>query len=169
MASVSNKRVNSVAYGGVFLALAVVASYIETLLPLSFAVPGMKIGLANAVIMVVCFRCGIKKGAILSVLRIMLSAILFQGLFTIIYSLAGAALSLISIGILYKKNVFGVVGVSVVSAVMHNLGQIIVAALLVENSTVLLYFPVLLVTAIIAGVIIGILAGIVLRRNIGNC
>ena len=168
MASASNQRVHSVAYAGVFLALAVVASYIETLLPLSFALPGIKIGLANAVIMVVCFRCGIKKAALLSCSRIVLSAILFQGLFTILYSFAGAFLSLVSIGLLYKRKWFSEVGVSVIGAVMHNVGQIIVAAVLVENRKLLLYFPVLLISGVISGAIIGVLAGIVLRRNVGN-
>ena len=169
MASVSKQRVQSTAYMGMFLALAVVASYIETLLPLSFAIPGIKIGLANAVIMIVCFRFGIKKAVILSVLRIGLSAVLFQGLFTIIYSFAGAMLSLASVGVLYRKKWFGVIGCSVIGAVMHNVGQIVVASILVENANLIIYFPVLLISGVVSGAIIGSLAGIVLRRNIVNC
>ena len=153
-----------VAEEGLFLALALVASYIETLLPLSFAVPGIKLGLANAVVMVLLYQRGKKSAILVSILRILLAAVMFQGVFTIIYSLAGAFFSLAVMLYFKKRNYFGVVGVSVLGGVCHNLGQLLTAVVIVENKAVFYYFPVLLIAGVVSGCIIGILTGEIIKR-----
>lgn len=151
-----------VAYGGVFLALALAASYLETCIPLFIAVPGVKIGLANAVIMPVFYQKGMKKAATLSLLRIVLAAVLFQGLFSMIYSIAGAVLSLLFMQLVKKK--MGMLGVSVIGAVMHNIGQILVTMVVLENGKMLFYLPILLISGVVSGSIVGILTGCIVSR-----
>lgn len=152
-------RSNKIALYGMFLAVALAASYLETLLPLFVAVPGVKLGLANAVIMVVLYQMGGKSAAVLSVLRIVLSAILFSGLFTMLYSLAGAACSLIGMVLLKRSNRFSAVGVSAAGGVLHNIGQLVVAMIVMEQAALVSYFPVLLFSGVFSGVVIGVVAG----------
>lgn len=153
-----------IAYGGLFLALALVASYLETLIPLQVGIPGVKIGLANGVIMVLLYMVNIKETYAVSIARILLSGFLFGNLMMIFYSLAGGMLSLTVMILLKKLGGFSPVGVSVVGGVSHNIGQLVVAMLALETGRLVYYFPILLVSGIVAGVLIGIAAGEVIKR-----
>ncbi len=148
---------------GVFIALALVLSYLETLIPLNFAVPGIKLGLANLVTIVAMFKLGLKPAILISLGRIVLSGILFGNITIIIYSLAGAGLSIIVMFIVKKIKAFSVTGISICGAVSHNMGQIIVAAVVMENANILYYMLVLCITGAVAGTFIGILASIILK------
>lgn len=152
------------AFMGLMLAVALTASYLESLLPVFTAVPGIKLGLANGVAMFVLYRNGIRPAVLLSVLRIILSAFLFQGMFAMLYSLAGAVFSLSTIMLCKKTGWLSVVGVSVAGGVMHNAGQILVAALVLENVNLLYYFSVLVVSGVIAGTAVGALTGALLLK-----
>lgn len=154
----------TVAMYGMFLAVALVVSYLESLLPLFVAVPGVKLGIANAVIMLVLYRLGARPALILSVLRVVLAALLFSGLFTMLYSLAGALCSLFGMILLKKTDAFSPVGVSVVGGVLHNAGQLLVAMLVMEQEALAFYFPVLLVSGVVSGVVIGMIAGHLIQR-----
>ena len=110
------------AVDGMFLTLAIVVSYIEVLLPIPVGIPGVKIGLANGVIMVLLFFTGWKRALFISVLRILLAGILFGNPMTIVYSLAGGILSIFFMVILKKAGGFSAVGLSVAGGVAHNLG-----------------------------------------------
>ena len=153
-----------VAYGGLFLALALVASYLETLIPINLGIPGIKLGLANGVIMVLLYVSDAKQCYAISLARILLAGFLFGNLMMILYSLAGGMLSLTVMVILKKVNAFSPVGVSVAGGVSHNAGQLIVAAIVLETGKMVYYFPVLLVSGVLAGTLIGILAGEIIKR-----
>ena len=149
---------------GVFIALAMVLSYLENLVPINVAVPGVKLGLANLVTIVTLVKMGIKPAVLISVGRIILSGILFGNVTVIIYSLAGGFLSILAMCIVRKIKAFSVTGVSICGAVFHNLGQIIVAALIMENANIMYYMIILALTGTIAGALIGILASVILKN-----
>ena len=157
------QRVKKVANYGVLVTLALVASYVETLIPISLGVPGAKIGLSNLITIVALFLMGWKDAFAISIIRIVLAGFLFGNLFAIFYSLAGALLSLL-IMMLLKKLEFGTVAVSCAGGVAHNIGQISFAALLVENSRLFYYLPVLLIAGVLAGIVIGIIGGELIKR-----
>ena len=155
---------NRAAYFGVFTALALIFSYVETLIPIQFGTPGIKLGLANLVIVIVLYKSGWKEALLLSVTRIILAGFIFGSMFSILYSLAGGVLSLCIMALLAKKGSFSVAGVSMAGGVSHNIGQLIVAMIVVETYQVGYYLPVLLVAGLITGAVIGAVAGEVLRR-----
>ena len=122
-----------VAQYGLFAALAILMGYVEMLIPLPLLVPGMKLGLANVVIVVVLYYMNAKSAFFISFVRVLLSGLLFQGFAGLLYSLAGALLSFAVMTLLKKTGKCSIVGVSIAGGVFHNVGQIIVAALVVEN------------------------------------
>ncbi len=146
------------------LALALILSYLESLVPLSFAVPGIKMGLPNIVIVFALYKLGFKAAGSISLLRVILVSILFGNVMTMIYSLAGAVLSIIMMWLLKKSGRFSTVGVSVAGALGHNAGQVLTAMLLLETGGLIYYLPALCVSGAVAGVCIGIAGGIVVKR-----
>ena len=155
---------NRVAYFGVFTSLALMFSYIETMIPIQFGVPGIKLGLANIMIVIMLYKSSAKEALLLSIVRIMLSGFLFGNLSSILYSIAGGVLSLGIMTLLKKQGGFSVIGVSVAGGVSHNVGQLIVAMLVVETYQVGYYFPVLLVAGVLTGLGIGVASQEVLKR-----
>lgn len=155
---------NRAAYFGVFTALALIFSYVESLIPIHFGVPGIKLGLANLLIVIFLYKRNAKEALLLSVIRIVLSGFLFANLFSILYSLAGGILSLAVMDYLKKRGTFSVVGISIAGGVAHNLGQLVVAMLVVETYRVGYYFPVLLMAGVLTGMLIGIVAAEILKR-----
>ncbi|MGN0482143.1 MAG: Gx transporter family protein [Lachnospiraceae bacterium] len=147
-----------IAFFGVFLAFALILSYIESLIPFYFGIPGAKLGLPNLIIVMMLYCVGAKEALTLSVLRIVLSGFLFGNLFSILYSLAGGLLSFLLMVLVKKTDQFGVIAVSVVGGISHNIGQILVASLIVKTFQVLYYGPMLLIAGILTGFLIGILA-----------
>lgn len=154
-----------VAYLGMFTALALVLGWLESLIPIYPLVPGMKIGLANVVTLLVLYRFGWKEAGCVNLLRVGLSGLLFGNLFLVLYSLAGAVLSLVSMMLLKKTDRFSLTGVSVAGGVMHNLGQLLMAVYLMGNSLIAYYAPVLLIAGTVSGVLIG-MAGAFLHRHL---
>ena len=155
---------SKVAYFGVFTSLALIFSYVETLIPVNFGIYGVKLGLANLIIVVALYKIGIGEAFLLSVVRVVLSGFLFGNYFSIIYSLAGGMLSLAVMSLLKRSGGFSVMGVSIAGGVFHNIGQLIVAMLVVETFSVIYYVPVLLTAGMLAGLVIGIAANGMLRR-----
>lgn len=160
---------NRVAYFGVFTALALMFSYIETMIPIQFGVPGIKWGFANIMIVIMLYKSSAKEALLLSIVRIMLSGFLFGNLSSILYSIAGGVLSLEIMTLLKKQGGFSVIGVSVAGGVSHNVGQLIVAMLVVETYQVGYYFPVLLVAGVLTGLGIGVVSQEVLKRIRNIC
>lgn len=144
--------------------LALILSYIESLVPLCFAVPGIKMGLANIAIVFVLYRLGEKEAIAVSLIRLFWVAVLFGSFMTFLYSLAGAALSMTVMIILKRSGNFSAVGVSVAGGITHNAGQIIAAVLLMETAQIAYYLPVLVVSGTVTGVIIGIVSALLINK-----
>lgn len=157
-------KTKKVAMLGLCIALAMIMSYIEVLVPLSFAVPGIKMGLANIVIIFVLYKIGTKEAILVSLIRVILVSLLFSNAMAMAYSIAGAVLSLGVMWILKKTDKFSVVGVSIAGGIMHNVGQIIMAVILLGTKQIALYLPVLLITGTATGVVIGIVASLIINR-----
>lgn len=153
-----------IAYFGVFTALALIFSYVETLIPISFEIPGVKLGLANLIIVIALYKLRLKEAYLLSVARVLLSGFLFGNYFSILYSLAGGVLSLSVMALLKKCGGFSVIGVSIAGGVTHNIGQLLVAMLVVETYQVTYYLPVLLTAGLLTGGLIGVISGEMLKR-----
>ena len=152
------------AYFGVFTALALIFSYVETLIPIHIGIPGVKLGLANLIVVIALYRMGVREAYVLSVVRVILAGFLFGNLFAILYSLAGGLLSLTVMVFLKKTEKFSVLGVSMAGAVFHNIGQLIMAAIVLESLSITYYLPVLLISGIVTGLLIGIVANEMLKR-----
>ncbi len=154
---------NKAAFLGMFTAIAIIFGYVESLIPVVAGNPGIKLGLANLCVLFLLDRFSIREAALVSAARILVLGYLFGNLFGILYSLAGAALSLTVMALLLRHGRFSLIGVSVAGGISHNIGQLIVAALVI-GSSILYYFPVLMVSGVLAGILIGWLTQEVSRR-----
>lgn len=149
---------------GVLVALAFIFSYIESLIPFYFGVPGMKLGLANIVVLTAIYKLGSKEAYALSIVRIILVGFTFGNMYSLLYSIAGGLLSCTTMVLLKKTNKFSPVGVSVSGGVMHNVGQIIVAMIVLETSALVYYLPALLIAGAVTGVVIGLVGNEITKR-----
>ncbi len=156
-----NKRI---AYRGCLLALALILSWLESLIPVFYGIPGIRLGISNIVTVYTLYRLSAKDACFVSLGRILLSALLFGNVMTMIYSLAGAACSLIVM--LPAKSIpkLSAMGVSVLGGLFHNVGQVVMAAFLFRTGGLMTILSVLLPIGAAAGAVIGILAGILIRR-----
>ena len=152
-----------VARVGLMASLALIFSYIEAIIPYNPGIPGIKLGIANVVTVIALYKFGPKDAVAVSVIRIVIAGLLFNGLFGMLYSLAGASLSLIGMIILKKTGLFSVTGVSMAAGVLHNLGQLLMAAALIEDLRIFFYFPVLMFSGIAADILVGIISALVLK------
>lgn len=144
---------------GILVALAMIFSYVEVLIPISIGVPGMKLGLANLVIVIGLYLLNAGEVFLISFVRILLVSMLFGNAAAMAYSLAGGILSFLVMTILSKtKTEFSIVGVSVLGAVFHNIGQIGMAFLLLSSTAIFYYLPVLLFVGVLTGMVIGMMA-----------
>lgn len=160
----SNKT-KTVAFVGACTALAMILAYVEVLLPpLVAAVPGIKMGLPNIIIVFLLYRKGPAVAAIVSLLRIFLVSLLFSNVMALVYSLAGGVLSLLVMILLRRFNILSTVGVSVAGGVAHNIGQILVAMFLLDTTEIGYYLVVLAVTGTVAGVLIGLCGSLLIKR-----
>ena len=148
---------------GLMASLALIFSYVEAIIPYNPGIPGIKLGIANVVTVIALYKFGPKDAVAVSVIRIVIAGLLFNGLFGMLYSLAGASLSLIGMIILKKTGLFSVTGVSMAAGVLHNLGQLLMAAALIEDLRIFFYFPVLMFSGIAAGILVGIISALVLK------
>ena len=155
---------NREAYFGVFTALALIFSYVESLVPFNFGIPGVKLGLANLIIVIALYKMKFSDAFLLSVVRVVLSGFIFGNYFSIIYSLAGGILSLCVMAGLKKTDKFSVMGISMAGGVAHNVGQLIVAMIVVETLSIVAYVPVLLISGLVTGLLIGIVSAEMLKR-----
>ncbi|MCQ2423968.1 MAG: Gx transporter family protein [Clostridia bacterium] len=150
------------AFLGAMTALALILSYVESFVPMPL--PGVKLGLANLVAVFVLYREGVLRAAGVSLIRVLLSSLLFGSTVSLAYSLAGAALSIAVMACLRRTDRFSPLGVSIAGGVMHNAGQIIVCCILLDTAAVAAYLPILTVSGAVAGVAIGALAALLLSR-----
>ena len=144
---------------GFFLAVALILSYVESLIPITFGIPGIKLGLPNLIVVLLLFgqRYGAKEALLVNGMRIVLSGFMFSNLYAILYALAGAAFSFIAMLIGKRLRCFSVIGVSVLGGVFHNIGQAVVAMIVVETFAVSYYIPFLIVAGTITGAFLGLI------------
>ena len=154
----------SVARFGLLIALALVLSYLESLLPLSFSVPGVKLGLTNLVVIFALYRLSPAAAGVISILRVLLASVLFGSVLSLAYSAAGAVLSFLVMLLLLRSGKFGCTGVSVAGALAHNAGQILAAACLLETNRLVWYLHVLCISGTVAGICIGLLSALLVKR-----
>lgn len=152
------------AYLGLLLALAVICGYIEALIPVPVPVPGMKLGLANLVIAAVLYLYGPVEAITVSLLRVLIIGFFFGNMFSIVYGMSGAAASLISMALLKRTRAFGIIGVSALGGVVHNVAQVIAAVLILQGFPWRWYLPVLMLAGLAAGILVGLADRIVLPR-----
>ena len=153
-----------VASSGLLLALAVLFGYVEAIIPVPMPVPGMKLGLANIVIVTILYLAGWKEAIVISALRVLIIGFLFVNLFSISYGLAGTALSILGMALVRKTRRFSVVSVSALGGVLHNCGQILVATLVVIGFPWKWYLPVLMLAGLGAGIVTGFLNRLIVPR-----
>ena len=147
-------------YLGLFAAVAIIFGYVESLIPFFAGIPGMKLGLANLAVLFILEKYTWKEAVLVSVVRI----IVIGFMFSILYSLAGAALSLAVMTFMKKRSGFSILGISVAGGVSHNIGQLIIAGLITMTSGLIYYAPALLISGVITGLLIGTLTSEVLKR-----
>lgn len=152
-----------VAFYGVFVALAFVFSFVEVLIPISLGIPGIKLGLANIVVLTALYAMGPRDAFFISCVRVILVGFTFGNMASLLYSLAGGLLSWLVMCLLKKIKGFSMIGVSLAGGISHNIGQISVAALMLKTTSVIYYLPVLLIAGTITGILIGILGGMLLK------
>ena len=145
-------------------AVAMVLSFVESQIPAFVAVPGVKMGLANIAVVFALYRLGWKEAVGISLVRVVLVSLLFGSVASLFYSLAGAVLSLAGMGLLKRSGKFTEIVVSVAGGVLHNIGQIAMACILLETDVLRYYLPFLLVSGILAGIVIGVISAILVKR-----
>lgn len=151
-----------VAFLGLMTAVALILSYVESLFPFNFGVPGIKLGLPNLTTVILLYVCGPVSALSVNLVRVLLSGLLFGNLSMIIYSLAGAAISFVFMLTAFKINKFSVAGISLIGGVFHNIGQCIVACLVVSNYRIGVYLPFLLIAGALTGVLIGYISKLII-------
>ncbi len=157
-------RARKTAYLGLLCAVALILGYVESLIPFFAGIPGMKLGLPNVAIVTVLYLYSWKEAALVNLIRILATGFLFGNAFSMAFSAAGAILSLVCMQLVKKTKLFSMTGVSVTGGVAHNAGQIIVAALVVENVRVGYYFFPLAIAGVITGVVIGVISALLIRK-----
>lgn len=158
-------KTKKIAILGVLTSVALVLSYLEAIIPPIYsAVPGIKVGLPNIVIILILYRFGFKQAISVSLMRVFIVALLFGNAMTLAYSLSGAILSLLAMVLFRRIDKFSQVGVSIIGGVMHNLGQVLVAIVLLHSTLIGYYMLILTFTGTLAGVVVGIAGSLLIRR-----
>ena len=158
-------KTSKMTFLGLFTAVAMILSFVETLLPpLTTALPGIKMGLPNIAIMFILYRVGWKEATVVSIVRVILVSLLFGSIMSMAYSLGGAILSLLIMTFMQKLTSFNRVSISVVGGVCHNIGQILVAWSVTGTAQIVYYLPVLLISGCAAGILVGLVAGMLEKR-----
>ncbi len=153
-----------VAAYGVLIALAFLLSYIESIIPVPIPIPGIKLGLANLVVLSGLYTMGVKEAFVLSMIRIILVGFTFGSPSTMMFGLAGGLLSWLFMVIFRKLKLLSLTGVSIIGGISHNIGQILVAMWVVKNAMLIYYLPFLLLSGVVTGTIIGILGSLIINR-----
>ena len=159
-----NNKSRKIAYFGLNVALAFVLSYFESLIPLNIGIPGIKLGLANLAVLTALYTLSAKDAFCFSIIRIVLVGVTFGGISAMIYSLAGGLLSFAVMSASKKLLRLSPVGVSVLGAAAHNIGQLVAAGIIMRNLGALYYLPVLLVSGSVTGAAVGIVGEILIKR-----
>lgn len=148
----------------VTISVAMILSFVESRIPAFVAIPGVKVGLANIAVIFALYKMGWREAIVVSVIRVLLVALLFGSVVSLAYSIAGALISLSLMILLREIGIFTEIAVSVVGGITHNIGQILIAFLLLETKVVFYYLPFLLVSGVIAGIAVGVASALLIKR-----
>ncbi len=159
----NNRKVKRIALFGMMVALAFTFSYVESLIPFNFGIPGVKLGLANLVVVVALYIMTPGEAFAIAVIRVLLAGLTFGNTYSLAYSLCGGVLSFLAMWAV-KKTKLSVIGVSMLGGICHNIGQIIVAAIIMDTLRIAYYLPVLLVAGLITGLLMGVISKAVIDR-----
>lgn len=159
-------RVKQMVYLAIMTAVAIILHFVEGMFPIPVAVPGIKLGLANVVSLLALYLFGPFEAFSILVLRVLMTAFLFSGLQSVIFSLAGGLLSVLAMTAIHRlrEKGFSIISASVCGGIFHNIGQLTAASIVLHTSAVFSYLPVLMLSGIATGVAIGALAGILVPR-----
>ena len=157
-------KTKKVVFLGFALGIALILSYIETLIPFGFGIPGIKLGLANLIVLIILYMDMPKEAIMVSTARIILMGILFGSLSSMIYAFAGGMLSFLGMFLLRRFNGFSPIGVSCFGGIIHNVGQLMVASLIIRTNIFAFYIPYLLLSGLVTGLLIGVIGNTVLNR-----
>lgn len=158
-----NNKAKKIALFGMMVALAFTFSYFESLIPFNFSIPGVKLGLANLVVVIALYIMKPSEAFAIAIIRILLSGLTFGNVYSLAYSLCGGILSF-AVMYLVKRTKLSVIGVSMLGGICHNIGQIIVAAIVMGTARIAYYLPVLLIAGLITGLLLGIISKLVIDR-----
>lgn len=158
-----NSKAKKIALYGMMVALAFAFSYLESLIPFNFGIPGIKLGLANIVVVVALYTMKSGEAFTIAIFRIILAGLTFGSVYSLLYSLCGGILSFI---VMYfvKKTKLSIIGVSMLGGVCHNIGQLIVAAIVMQTARIVYYIPVLLIAGLVTGFLMGLISKLVIDR-----
>ena len=158
-------KTSKITFLGLFTALAMILSFVETLLPpITTAFPGIKMGLPNIAIMFILYRVGWKEASVVSIIRVILVSLLFGNVQSMAFSIAGAVLSLAVMILLKSFTSLAHPTVSILGGVFHNAGQVLVAWLITDTEQIIYYLPVLIISGTAAGILVGLIAGMLEKR-----
>lgn len=160
-----NKSAQRVAISGLLTSLMLVFGLIERQFPLTAAIPGVKVGLANSVLLYSLYMLGIKQSIVLMLLKALMSWLIYSNMNAMLYSLMGGTLSLAAMVLLFKIKGVSIIGVSAIGAVFFNIGQILMAVLMLRTPQLLFtYLPILMVSGVVTGILTGIVAQMVMKH-----
>ncbi len=160
---------SKVAQMGLLIALAFVLSYLEGLLPLQLGIPGAKLGLANIVLLFAIVQFSEKDALMLTIVRTFLTGFTFGSIYSMAYSLSGGVLSTIFMALMHKSKKFSIIGISVTGGVIHNIGQLIVAMIVLKTLDLRFYLGFLILCGVLTGFLIGVISSVILKNIRTNC
>lgn len=158
------KQIKKISILGLFIALSMILSFIESQIPSFIPVPGVKLGLPNIAIIFLLYKFGWKEATVVNILRILLVSWTFGSAYSLLYSMVGGILSLIIMILMKHTKLFSCVTVSVLGGIFHNIGQIVVACIITSTKELISYLPALVITGTIAGIIIGIIGSLIIKK-----
>ncbi len=158
------KKSQSIALYGILIALGLLFSYIERMIPIPIPIPGVKLGLANLITVIGLYTIGIKGTIVVSLVRIIVVGFTFSNLFSMIYGTGGWLLSITAMILCLHCMGISCIGVSVIGGIFHNVGQIVIAIWVTQTPEVITYLPFLLISGVVAGSVIGMLGGNIVVR-----
>ena len=158
------KQTHKLTLSALFCTIALILSYVESLIPPFFAVPGIKLGLSNIISVYLLYTLGFNYALTVALLRVALSSLLFGTTLTLAYSLAGAMLSILLMYLFKRLSIFSEVGVSIIGGVSHNAAQVTVAAIIMQTNQIVYYLPPLLISGTVTGAVIGISGALLIKK-----
>ena len=159
-----NVKTQRIAVCGVLTALAMIFSYIESVISIPVGIPGVKLGIANIAVIAVLYVVGNKEGVIVNLIRIILTGIMFGNIYSFLFSFTGGMLSVLLMIAAKKSKLFSMTGVSIIGGVSHNIGQIAAAVIIMETPAIIYYLPALIAAGVITGIVIGVVAQMITKR-----